>query len=62
MLYDAEAVSPRSTAAALSVAQRRYQLVGYVGKGLWVPTNRAYNLRAALETRYLRDTGDDRDA
>jgi hypothetical protein len=57
MLYDAEATSPRSTAAALREAMK-HGLVGYVGKGLWVPTNRAYNLRQALESRYLKETED----
>jgi hypothetical protein len=57
MLYDAEAMSPRSTAAALREGQKR-GLVGYAGKGLWVPTNRAHNLRRALEDRYHKDTSD----
>lgn len=56
MLYDAEALSPKATAAGLREAQRRYGLVSYIGKGLWLPTNLALDHKRAFEDRYIRET------
>ncbi len=55
IMYDAEALSTRATAAALSGA-RRARLADYWGRGVWVPTIHAHDLRAALEDRFLADT------
>jgi hypothetical protein len=55
--YDAEALSEKSTAAALREA-RRHGLVDGV-HGLWVPLESAYELRDQLERRFLADTADD---
>ena len=55
MLYDEEAMGPRGTAMALKHAQR----LGYcfvTPGGYWVPGNATYDLRYALEDRYLRET------
>lgn len=55
MLYDEEALSPRATAAALTSAARS----GYCFRapdGCWWPQTKLYDLRRALEDRYLAET------
>lgn len=53
-LYDGEALSARQTAAGLRHAHR-LGLVAFTGC-YWCPMNGAYELRSALEDRYLRET------
>lgn len=60
--YDSEAVSVVSTGAALAWA-RRYGLVdswraGREGR-VWSPSNRAAEMRWALEDRFLREVPDE---
>lgn len=54
VIYDEEAPSARSTAAALTSARRR----GYCfcTNGFWWPTHHAYDARNDLEERFLADT------
>jgi hypothetical protein len=51
--YDAEAMTPASTYGAL----RRAMRAGLAGgcRGLWFPTNRAWEMRKALEERFLAE-------
>jgi hypothetical protein len=55
-VYDGEAYTARQTAAGLRHAHR-LGLVAYTGR-YWCPLNGAYDLRRALEDRYLCDTDD----
>lgn len=55
VLYDAEAMSARGTAAALREA-KKFGLAHYVGSGLWTASFLALEHRDDFETRYLRDT------
>lgn len=56
-VYDAEALSPRHTGAALREARKK-GLVMYVpgGEGYWTPTNFALGYKREFEDRYLRET------
>jgi hypothetical protein len=61
VMYDPEARSSRATAAALREASRR----GFCScsGGVWFAMPTAYDLRPALEDRFLADTeGDPSDA
>lgn len=58
VLYDAEALSARSTAAALREAQK-FGLAFYVGHGLWTASHFALDRCRDFEERYLRDTADE---
>ena len=60
VVYDEEALTARSTAAALRAAQRLGLAV--CAGGYWTPTFRAYDLRGALEERYLEETSRSGDA
>jgi hypothetical protein len=56
--YDSEALSARATGTALAHA-RRFRLASCVpgpdGNGLWWATDRAWEMRGALEDRFLRE-------
>jgi hypothetical protein len=57
-IYDSEALSVKSTAAALREAQN-YGLVFYTGQNngrCWIATNLAHELRRQLEDRFLAET------
>ena len=60
VVYDEEALTARSTAAALRAAQRLGLAV--CAGGYWTPTFRGYDLRGALEERYLEETNRPGDA
>lgn len=62
LVYDSESYSVASTRAALSRGLKR-GLVDRVGvrPAFWFPTNRAMDLRIALEERFLADTERDDD-
>lgn len=57
VLYDGEALSARSTAAALREAQK-LGLAMYLGRGLWTASNLALDHRRDFEERYVKDTSD----
>lgn len=59
VIYDDEALSARHTSRALVSASRR-GLCFYDGRMCWWPTG-AYDIRGALEDRFLRDTRRDDD-
>lgn len=56
ILYDWEALTVKTTCAALHRAMHRYALVDRWGRGLYVPTVLAGDLKDALEARYLVDS------
>jgi hypothetical protein len=56
-LYDPEALSVRSTGQALRNCARLG--LCFNTKGIWWPTNDAYELHSALENRFLRETEDE---
>lgn len=58
-IYDSEALSARSTGAALREA-RRLDLAAFTGQ-YWIPWGAALDQRRDFESRFLRDTEDDRD-
>lgn len=53
VIYDREAMSTRSTGAALVAAQREGLAAGT--RGIWIPTPKAHCHRQALEDRFLED-------
>lgn len=55
VIFDSEALSAFSTGRALAAARRR-GLAQHWGGGVWAPSNLAYDLRGALEDRFLADT------
>lgn len=57
VIYDSEARSSKATAAALREASQRGYCV--CANGVWFTTPAAYELRPALEARFLADTDDD---
>jgi hypothetical protein len=56
-VYDSEALSVRSTAAALTAAQR-LGLCVHTGR-YWIATGAAMSLRYALEDRFLAESADE---
>jgi hypothetical protein len=54
--YDSEALTAAHTAAALTRA-RQLGLASSAGPGLWFATDRAWEMRRALENRFLSETG-----
>jgi hypothetical protein len=58
VVYDREAMTVNITCAALHRAMVDFHLVDRWGRGLYVPTALANDLKQALEDRYLGDQGD----